>query len=204
MNLPNTLSLSRIAVMPLFVALLLIPQSFALGSLWTAWLHAVAFVIAVAVAVTDWLDGYLARKHGLITPLGKLLDPLADKVFVAGALIVLSELRLIPAWAVIIVIAREFLVTGLRSVAVERGVVIAADRLGKHKTGWQLALVLCAIFVSAVKAGLEAAGSWDAIRADYAGGLIAGLLIWVPLIMTLILTIASGWNYLAANRDVLR
>ncbi|MBI1291609.1 CDP-diacylglycerol--glycerol-3-phosphate 3-phosphatidyltransferase [bacterium] len=206
MNLPNKLSLSRILIMPLFVGLLLAPDSFEEQSqpLMRAWMHGVAFLIAIAVAVTDWLDGHLARRDGLITPLGKLLDPLADKVFVTGALVVLCELRLIPAWAVVLVIAREFLVTGLRSVAVEQGVVIAADRLGKHKTGWQLALILCAIFASAVRAGFVAAGSWDTVRADYWGGFIFGLFIWVPLSVSILLTVASGWNYLMANRAVLR
>jgi CDP-diacylglycerol--glycerol-3-phosphate 3-phosphatidyltransferase len=205
-NLPNLLSLSRILVMPVFVALLLAPGWVAAepSPLSIAWLHGLAFVVAVAVTVTDWLDGHLARKYGQITPLGKLLDPLADKVFVAGALVVLCELQIIPAWAVVIIIAREFLVTGLRSVAAESGQMIAADRLGKHKTGWQLSLILSAIFVSAVRGALEHAGRWDALAADYHANVVATALVWLPLGVALILTIASGWNYVAANRGILR
>lgn len=89
-------------------------------------------------AISDWLDGYLARKLNLVTSLGKLMDPLADKILVASAFVLFSSVGLCPPWITIVIIGREFLVTGLRQIAVEKGEVIAADRLGKWKTTFQL------------------------------------------------------------------
>jgi CDP-diacylglycerol--glycerol-3-phosphate 3-phosphatidyltransferase len=206
MNLPNRLSLSRIIAVPVFIALLLGPQHwFATDSaLVVAVSHFVALLLTILVSITDWLDGKIARDQGLITPLGKLLDPLADKVFVASAMIALSALTLVPAWAAILVVAREFLVTGLRSVAVEQGRVIAADRLGKHKTGWQLALIICALVASVLLQTLKHLGLWGSLSVDYHGWLILRLLVWIPLTVTVLLTIVSGLNYVRQNLDVIR
>jgi len=135
-NLPNALTLSRIFLVPLLVVLLLT------GRVTTreTW----AFVVLVAAAATDYLDGYLARKRFQVTTLGKLLDPIADKLLISAVFISLVEMRIAPAWMVVIIVGREFAVTGLRSVASTSGFAIAASRLGKYKMVSQVA---CAGFL---------------------------------------------------------
>lgn len=106
------------------------------------WIALIVFIIA---AISDFLDGYLARKLNLVTSLGKLLDPLADKILVCTAFVYLSAAGLAPVWATTLIIAREFFVTGIRQIAIEQGVVIAADRLGKYKTTFQLIFCILGI-----------------------------------------------------------
>ncbi|HJW08449.1 MAG TPA: CDP-diacylglycerol--glycerol-3-phosphate 3-phosphatidyltransferase [Holophagaceae bacterium] len=139
MNLPNTLTFARILMVPVLVVVLLTRVSN------HEFIGVVVFWIA---SLTDWLDGYLARRWRQVTTLGKLLDPLADKLLVAGALISLVELRgpgdlapLAPAWMVFIILAREFAITGLRGIASEEGVTIAAGTVGKWKLGFQVAAI---------------------------------------------------------------
>ncbi|OGQ50759.1 MAG: CDP-diacylglycerol--glycerol-3-phosphate 3-phosphatidyltransferase [Deltaproteobacteria bacterium RIFCSPLOWO2_02_FULL_53_8] len=128
-NIPNSLSVIRIVCAPVIVVLLLSPDE--------SWSIVAASVFA-AVCATDWLDGYLARRWSSVTTLGKFLDPLADKILITSALVMLVSLERIPAWAVAIMISREMAVTGLRSIAIETGVVIAASKLGKWKTMLQI------------------------------------------------------------------
>ena len=133
LNLPNILTLSRIAAVPIVVVLLLFesPQN----CFWAA-------VVFTAASITDWLDGYLARKWGIVTVLGKFLDPLADKLIVMAALIMLIPLDRVPAWAVFIILAREIIVSGIRSIASSEGIVIAASDLGKYKTIFQMVAIV--------------------------------------------------------------
>ncbi len=133
LNLPNILTLCRIACVPI-IMVLLFSESREAG-FWAA-------AIFSAACVTDWLDGYLARKWELVTVMGKFLDPLADKLIVMAALIMLIPLDRVPAWAVFLIIARETLVTGLRSVASSEGIVIAASNLGKYKTIFQMVAII--------------------------------------------------------------
>lgn len=133
LNLPNTLSLIRIAASPLLVLLLLYPARS---------LSIAATAVFVIVSATDWLDGYLARKWDKVTPLGKFLDPLADKLLITTAFIMLIQLGRVPAWGVALVVAREMSVTGLRAIASNAGVVIAASPLGKLKTVSQIACLI--------------------------------------------------------------
>ena len=132
-NLPNAITLSRLVLTGIFVAAVGFPGNPG---------YAIALVTFSVAAATDWLDGYLARKMGLVTPLGKLLDPLADKILVCAAFVFFSAQPVggyhCPVWVTALIIAREFLVTGLRQIAVEAGHVLAADRLGKWKTTFQL------------------------------------------------------------------
>ncbi len=204
MNLPNQLSLSRIFIVPLFLVCLLSEEMLGIEDpTVNGWMRVGALVLVVAVAITDWLDGVIARSQQLVTNLGKLLDPLADKIFVASALIGMVEMGLIPAWAVVIVIGREFLVTGLRMLAMEQGRVIAADRLGKQKTGWQLALILLGILLAALRDLLFAGEGFGGLSAEsYWWG--AESLIWIALGVTVGLTVMSGWNYTVSNRDLFR
>lgn len=129
LNLPNQLTLSRILIVPVLVALL------AVDTRWTSLLAGVLFALA---GFTDLVDGYLARKENQVTSLGKFLDPLADKVLVCAVLVMLVQLGRVPAWIAIIIISRDLMVTGLRAVAADGGVVIAADSYGKLKTVLQL------------------------------------------------------------------
>lgn len=134
-NIPNMLSLSRIFAVPVFIVLLLDPSP----------IRALAAGIVFSLAsITDWLDGYLARKWGQVTRAGKLLDPIADKILIMSALVILVELRsdVVHAWMAIVLIGREFAVTGLRAIASSEGVVIPAETAGKWKVGAQITAVL--------------------------------------------------------------
>jgi CDP-diacylglycerol--glycerol-3-phosphate 3-phosphatidyltransferase len=145
-NLPNTLTLSRIFIVPLLVVVLLTPFS-------EDWFgvprHILGVTIFLAAALTDYLDGKIARHRNQVSRLGKLLDPIADKLLISAALISLVENQLAPAWAVVVIIGREFAVTGLRSVAVEQGIVIDASRMGKFKMLSQV-VAIALLIVSSV------------------------------------------------------
>ena len=191
MNLPNAITFSRLVLTGVFVA----GTSF--GGPAGRWTALVCFVIA---AISDWLDGYLARKLGLVTPMGKLMDPLADKVLVCSAFVYLSALGFCPVWVTVVILAREFLVTGLRQLALEAGHVMAADQLGKWKTGLQLIYCITCLVWLAVSP--MAAGIWflDLLRflSRPEWWLMPGSL-WLALALTLV----SGWNYLWTNRSLL-
>ena len=133
LNLPNILTLSRVAAVPIVVFLLLFESK--QNCFWAAF-------VFTAASITDWLDGYLARKWGIVTILGKFLDPLADKLIVMAALIMLIPLGRVPAWAVFVILARELIVSGIRSIASSEGIVIAASDLGKYKTIFQMIAIV--------------------------------------------------------------
>ena len=137
MNLPNKITILRIFMIPLFLVFMLIP-----GIPYGQYIAAGIFLIA---ALSDLVDGYIARKHNLITNFGKFMDPLADKLLDSSALICFVELNLLPAWIVIIIIARDFIISGFRLIASDKGVVIAADFWGKLKTNVQM--VLCVMLI---------------------------------------------------------
>lgn len=145
MNLPNYLSLARIFLVPLLVAVLLAPVS-------EDWFiierYSLAIGIFLAASLTDILDGHLARKRNQVSKLGALLDPVADKLLVSAALIVLVEKHLAPSWAVVIILGREFAVTGLRSIAAAEGLVISAQRIGKVKM-WAQCVAIVSLLVAA-------------------------------------------------------
>jgi CDP-diacylglycerol--glycerol-3-phosphate 3-phosphatidyltransferase len=134
-NVPNLLSLSRILSVPVFIILMLEPSPV------RALVAGIVFSLASA---TDWLDGYLARKWGQVTKVGKLLDPIADKILIMAALVTLVELRseVVHSWMAIVIIGREFAVTGLRAIAASEGIVIPAETVGKYKVGAQITAVL--------------------------------------------------------------
>jgi len=136
MNLPNTITLFRLVLTAVFCAA---------ASSEGVTGYAIALTAFVLGAISDWLDGYLARKLNLVTSLGKLLDPLADKILVCSGFVYLSAKGLCPVWVTALIICREFLVTGIRQIAVEKGTVIAADGLGKWKTTFQLIFIITAL-----------------------------------------------------------
>lgn len=135
LNVPNLLSLSRILSVPVFIILMLEPSPV------RALVAGIVFSLASA---TDWLDGYLARKWGQVTKVGKLLDPIADKILIMAALVTLVEIRseVVHSWMAIVIIGREFAVTGLRAIAASDGIVIPAETVGKYKVGAQITAVL--------------------------------------------------------------
>ena len=156
-----------------------------------------AFVIFIIAGITDFVDGEIARRWGIVTNFGKLMDPLVDKIMMAAAFISLVPMKAIPAWAATTVVGREFLITGLRLMASARGQVLPAEGLGKHKTAWQIITV---IFFLGLLAAAElhydemASGWWN--RAWYSGGPIL-------VYLTVALTLYSGIRYAWRHRDVI-
>ena len=145
MNLPNYLSLARIFLVPLLVAVLLAPVS---EDYFVIERYSLAIGIFLAASLTDILDGHLARRRNQVSKLGALLDPVADKLLVSAALIVLVEKHLAPSWAVVIILGREFAVTGLRSIAAAEGLVISAQKIGKIKM-WAQCVAIVSLLVAA-------------------------------------------------------
>lgn len=193
MNLPNAITFSRLILTAVFVA------GTSQSSVFGHWLALVSFVIA---AISDFLDGYLARKLGLVTPMGKLMDPLADKVLVCSAYVYLSAVTpYCPVWVTVLILAREFLVTGLRQIAVEAGQVIAADRLGKWKTGLQLTFCITCLVWFAFEPLVS--DGWFVKMIQYLSNPNGWLTPW-SMWLALGLTLLSGWNYLWASRGLLR
>lgn len=177
MNLPNKLTLFRVVLIPFFVFFLLAPYFEGYGNY-------IAVVIFIVASITDFLDGKIARKYNLVTNFGKFMDPLADKLLVCSALICLIQLELIPAWVVIIIIAREFIISGFRLVASDNGVVIAASYWGKFKTAFQMLTVIVLILNIPNKVFT----------------ILGAVLIYVSLALTVISLI----DYIAKNKDVLK
>ena len=175
MNLPNKLTVLRICMIPFFVAALLYEN----GADQT--MRIIANVIFITASLTDLLDGKIARKYGLVTNFGKFMDPLADKLLVCSALICLIQLGQLPAWVVIVIISREFIISGFRLVAAGNGIVIAASYWGKFKTVFQMTAVVLLIFNIPPLSVLTSAVLWIAV----------------------ILTVVSLVDYVAKNIKVL-
>jgi CDP-diacylglycerol--glycerol-3-phosphate 3-phosphatidyltransferase len=188
MNWANRLTLSRLALTVLFVA--------ALNSSWE-YARTSALIIFLIAGITDFVDGEVARRYGIITNFGKLMDPLVDKIMMAAAFISLVPLKAVPAWAATAVVARDFLITGLRLMATSKGRVLPAERLGKQKTSWQIITV---IFFLALLAANELRyadenSGWG-FRAWHEAGPV---LVWI----TVALTIYSGLGFAWRNRDLI-
>ena len=184
MNLPNKLTVARIVLVPVFMAFLLIQAP--KGSPLFPHQDMVATAIFILAAATDGLDGYIARKRNLVTSLGKFMDPLADKLLVSAALISLVELGSVPAWIVWVILGREFAVTGLRAIAANEGVVIAASKMGKIKTVTQIVAITVLLL-----------NDWPfSLWGVYPGQVL--------LYIALIFTIISGVDYMVKARVLLR
>ncbi len=178
MNLPNKLTIARVIMIPIFVFLLL--SDIVVQPL-NRYLAVAVFVIA---SFTDYLDGNIARKYNLVTNFGKFMDPLADKLLVSSALICMVSMAEIPAWIVRIIISREFIVTGFRLIAVEKGVVIAASWWGKIKTVSQMIMII--VVISGV------------------GGVAGHTLGRILIFLSALFTVISGVDYIIKNIDVLK
>ena len=197
MNLPNKLTLSRVIMVPFFVVfILLVPQY-----LYFKWIALAIFVIA---SLTDLLDGKIARKYNLVTNFGKFMDPLADKLLVCSALIAMSSLGVIPAWITIVIIAREFIISGFRLIAAEKGVVIAASMWGKWKTTFQMVMLCVQMVVMdqyvSVNGNIAANGLY-VVTPFYQVLMMIGS---ITMYIALILTVVSLIDYLLKNKDVLK
>ena len=173
MNLPNKLTLLRIILVPVFIVVLMTGHYY---------ISAVIFVVA---SLTDMLDGKIARKYDLVTDFGKLMDPLADKLLVMSALICLVQLGDIPGWMAIVILGREFAITGLRTVAASSGVVIAAGWTGKIKTVLQMIAVVLILL-----------RNWPF---SYLGIPMDQIVLWAAVVMTIV----SGAEYIIKNRHVI-
>lgn len=175
MNTPNKLTVMRMIMVPFLVLFMLTGW----GGDANRW---ICLVIFAGASITDWFDGYLARKHNLVTDFGKFMDPLADKLLVCSALICFIEMDRLDAWIVIVIIAREFIISGFRLIAVENGVVIAANYWGKFKTVSQMIMIILLI--------IHAGGIFD---------VLAEIFVWISLALTVISLITYIWQ----NKKVL-
>ena len=179
-NLPNKLAILRIILVIPFVIFLSLALEFSENTEITIMLRILATIIFVGAAITDYYDGKIARKYNMITNLGKLLDPLADKILVISALITFAKFNQISLWFVIIIIFRELLITGLRSIVAAEGVVIAADKLGKWKTATQMVALTLIILIPF-------------------SFIVNNILLIIPLI----LTVVSGVEYVVKCKNIL-
>ncbi|MET0785804.1 MAG: CDP-diacylglycerol--glycerol-3-phosphate 3-phosphatidyltransferase [Paenisporosarcina sp.] len=188
MNIPNQITVSRIFMIPLFVVFMLVDFGWGTLDLLGTSLaveHFIGAIIFIVASITDFIDGYYARKHNLVTNMGKFLDPLADKLLVSAALIILVELGFAPAWIVILIISREFAVTGLRLILADEGEVVAAKQLGKIKM-WTQIVAISALLLNNI--------IFEMFNIPFGT---------IMLYVSLFFTIWSGWDYFYANRRVL-
>jgi CDP-diacylglycerol--glycerol-3-phosphate 3-phosphatidyltransferase len=199
MNLPNRLTVARIGMTAFFVAAMLLPRDGMIMS-YFPYGKTFALVIFIVAALTDWLDGWLARKYKIETSFGALLDPVADKVLTTAAFICFIEQHnyrgqpLISGWMVLVIVARDFLVTGLRLVAGDQGVVLKAEQLGKHKTISQMTTIIVVLI------GLAARDDWQlwGERFDvFFCRLVLGMML-----STVLLTVWSGFAYFWRNQEI--
>ena len=183
MNLPNLLTLSRIPILFGVVGFLYLPF---LGA------SSLAFVLFIIGALTDWADGYYARKQGLVSNFGKLMDALTDKVFMVGLFISLLVIGILPEWTLpllLLILSREFLITGLRLVAASEGVVLAAEKSGKHKTVSQMVAAILLLFAVAIRADFS----------ERLPSIFGDVVHWCGLgffVIATLLTVSSGLQYM--------
>ncbi len=201
MNLATKLTIARVIAIPLFM----------LAFMWQApgnslvcdWGKIIATLIFIIAAITDYFDGYLARKYNMITTFGKFIDPIADKLLVSAALIVMvayREISYTSAWVTVIIIAREFAVTGLRLICAEQGLVIAASKAGKFKTVTQLTAIITALFLISIRIILETQNSVENLKSFNS---FYGYVIYILMGVAAIATIYSGYDYFRNNKQFL-
>lgn len=192
MNLANKLTMLRIFLVPLFLIFIAV-KGIPYGTF-------IATFIFIVASLTDQLDGYIARRRNQITNFGKFMDPLADKLLVTAALISLVELRVVPSWAAVVIIAREFAVSGLRTIAASEGKVIAASWWGKIKTVTQIIAII--MLLLQVNVGSSIYLSNLAMKNEF----FRGLITYAPkylLLLAIIITILSGYDYFKKNKNII-
>ena len=189
MNLPNQLTLSRIILSFAIILFLLTPGVPAKGA---------ALALFILACLTDWWDGRLARRRGLVTDFGILMDPIADKVLVLSCFVAFVQLGVVPAWMVVAIATREFLVTGLRLFALGKGQVLPAEAAGKHKTISQMVAIFVTLIVLVVREGLAGTEATGALWMGRMEGVIWGLAM-----LTVVLTLTSGVSFLWRHRRLI-
>ena len=199
MNLATKLTIARVIAIPIFMLAFLwqSPNT----SLVEDWGKIIATVIFILAAITDYYDGYLARRYNMVTTFGKFIDPIADKLLVSAALVVMVAYQPITytsAWVAVIIIAREFAVTGLRLICAEQGIVIAASKAGKFKTVTQLTAIITALCFISIRIGLETKNLTDYLTSFNA---YYGYIIYVLMTLAAIATIYSGYDYFRKNKS---
>lgn len=199
LNLPNQLTLLRIAAVPILLAALLSER---------LWGHCAALLIFIAAAITDYWDGKIARERHLETNFGRIMDPLADKLLMATVFICFVQMDLAPAWMVVLIIGREFLITGLRTLAAAQGRVLAATASGKNKTISQIAAVILILTINAVVGILQAwMPPWEQTVRSWGGlgAVLAGFARYAPywaMFIVAVLSLQSGMDFMWKNRKL--
>ena len=182
MNLPNKLTILRVILIPIFMLLYKVdmPVAFSLLGFDISWNMILADLVFIGASVTDWADGYIARKEGIVTNFGKFMDPLADKLLVTAAFLLMMEDGVCSMWVVMITLAREFIVTGVRLIAASYGKVIAAGKMGKLKTVVQMLTIIPAMLVGK--------------------NIVIDILFWIGAVLTAL----SGYGYVKDNLHVFK
>lgn len=201
MNLANRLTLFRLVLVPVFMVFTIIDN---------VWTRIFALFIFIAASLTDLYDGYVARKYGEVTDFGKFMDPLADKLLMSAAFICFVDMKElnVPAWMVVLIIGREFLITGLRTLAASKGIVIAADRSGKFKTTSQIVTIILILIILCVNSilsrfyGIRPQQLLQMSGRPYIYGHILFSASYWLVFVTTVLTLYSGISYLLKNRKV--
>lgn len=194
MNLPNQLTMGRLFLTALFVAVMSIPDQLLKSFHLLDYRITIAILFFLIASLTDFLDGYIARKLKLVTDFGKLIDPLVDKILTSAVFIILTQENMIPAWITITIISREFLVTGLRLLASNQGKVLSADSLGKWKTTSQI--IVASFFLIVMGSNEPTLNCLEFIDQPMIGSLL--------IIICTTITIVSGWSYLSKNRQLVK
>jgi len=186
MNLANKITMFRVCLIPVFLIFITV-DAIPYGKV-------IALLVFIIASLTDKLDGYIARSRNLITRFGKFMDPLADKLLVTSALIALCAYQVVGVWAVVIIIAREFAVTGLRSIAAAEGTVIAASSWGKAKTATQMvAIILALLFLC-----------YDVLPLGFVSQIVFNIFVDAAMLIAVIATVISGVDYFIKNKDVIQ
>ena len=194
MNVPNQLTIGRLFLTALFVAVMSIPDQLLKSVHLLDYRITIATLFFLIASLTDFLDGYIARKLNLVTDFGKLMDPLVDKILTSAVFIILSKEDMIPAWITITIISREFLVTGLRLLASNQGKVLSADSLGKWKTTSQI--IVASYFLTILGSNEPILKYLKFINQPIFGDLL--------IIICTTITVISGWSYLSKNRELVK
>lgn len=192
MNLPNKLTILRLIFIPFYICALMLDKVLIASSANIVFMSHIALLIFILASLTDTFDGKIARKYNLITDFGKFADPLADKILVVSAMVCFVALGRMPYWAVIIILAREFAVSGFRLVIASKGVVLAASKIAKHKTAWQM--IMCGFMTFNMAALVEKKGWPSAVFTVY------DILTQITMYVSLALTIISMIEYFYKNK----
>ena len=195
-NVPNILTVSRIFAVLIFVVLATFAEKDNMSAQAVFGVRLAAYILAILAGLTDLLDGYIARRYNFVSDFGALMDPLADKIFVTGTMLMAVEYRLMPAWIAVAVLCREFMVTGLRTLAAKKQVVISADRWGKLKTALQMVMLGIAGAAWVIDGGAQYmhTAKWFGIRLWY---------LWLAYLTGIVIvTIGSGLGYFIKYRKL--